>query len=984
MIRIYLAVLTIVIAVCGSGAFAWRQGTNISILAASQLGPQFPGIGGEYKLLNLLKESVRLSYVDVTGFPAGDELDSNGYPLYGGNGIVNHGGITTTMQVPSQAVRPGNYVLAATGAGTASLAVSGGTTTLASCSGVTASLTCNNQSCTAFTGSISGQILTVSIASSCSLVVGLPISNANTIVNQFGVPTIITGKSGSANCPSCTGTGGVGTYLVNWPQTIASSSINPGLRLEIAITPLTETTTTSGTLRATITAVANGNVFGNMSVVFVGDEALYAAGQLTGVKFAQRVRQGNFAYLRDLNTSNGNISNVTTWATRKPASYISYQAPEMRPSLYVASSSYALNGSSNDYSVNLGGAPVDKQIVCFKPTATATSSQILTFSIDNGVTKYPMLEYRGSTPSAGFPRLGDVISVTFDAFTQSWLSSIGSGNVTCLNNGIPPEAFVQMNIELGTSEWVVEPFYGADPITDYPIQYALYIQKNHPTSRPVFEIPDETFNCSGQGLGPYASFKSLSYINVDTTWNTNKSGKVYCGSTPADINNWTGKVSSLLAQAIRTVSASYEVAIGVQGAGAGGTAWNANVLAPSYVGQNASNIPTQSGCAGADAIQTNCPTPFLKSAPYLVGATIVTPANYWTVGDAATSSGLQAEVALAYCYFYQTAGCASQASLMTTYMNTTTAGCSACITGGGLALDNRFLQWFNFAKTCAGGSSCTPLSVRSYEGGYSPNPLSSDQTVAITAATNAANAQLTAAANGGVVGMSVKITAASGGTWSTVVGNTYTVTAVAAGNFTINLDSTGLGTLSSATVSYVGSSNYITYFRLMSELSPDSKTNTALMFTTIATTSGACAPFACSTYPSLFNLSSTNPLIANQGPNGFSFDIYGYFPLAACTSCTASGTNLTLGGTVTGIFTPGLTVMGKGMTLQTITSACSKTGSGPAGSNAGDVCPLSASASVAVGVSMTGNATPGTTRNPVTMWQGYCDWNGNGAACNIP
>jgi hypothetical protein len=992
--------------VCAAEARFPRGSSSVASLARSQLNPNslgdVPGFG-EYKLINALKEGSEWNYADFSGKPAPSELDANGYPLSGANAF-SHGGVLSVMVRPSQAERAGNYVFIGTGSGSTSGFDGNGASIGAACTGTQSgngNQVCDNTACTALTGKIdngsggAGTTLTVTVASSCSLVVGQPISNGSTTVNAFGIPTIITGKSGSANCPSCTGTGGTGTYLVNWSQNVASGSINPGIRNEL--TAGTEVTTNNVQWFARINSVASGNTLGNMAFIHKSDEALYASGQLTGVLFKQRVQQGNFAVLRDLDTFETNITNVTTWATRKPTSYFSYVAPEMRASLYAGVASYALNGSSNDYSATLGsGAPVDKQTVCVKYANTATNATV-TFNL-NGTGAKSVIPYHGGTLSFGAntPSSGDFDGLTFDATLNGWLNTKDvSGNYSCLYNFMPPEAFAQMNSEVGTNPWLVEPYLAADPITDFPIQEALYFKNNFPSMVPEFEVPDETWNCAGQGVGGYSSAKSRAYIAIDTEWATNSAGHGFCGSS-GDINNWTGKAGSLLGQAIRSVSSTYPVIVGVQTAGNAGSEWNDNLLSTSYINQNSADIPTQSGCAGPGAIQTDCPAPFTKTAAYK-SISDITIANYWSPsiykGDQRENIYGVApdftEVALAYCYFSQASGCASQSSIMSTYMAT------QYITNpqaSGPSLATMWSNWYPYAQTCAGGSGCTPLTVRNYEGTYTNGGQGSDIQCSSgvgcnPTVTSGTTTDITLPNNGAVVGMSVTIQSATGGTWSSVVGNTYQVTAVASGDFHVSLNSTGLGTATALAFSYTGSANYVTYMRAQSYLSPDLRTLTTLAYNTIAGTSGACSPHACSINPSQFNLSG--PFFGTNADTWltWSFDTYGYFQIANCTSCTISGSTLTLGGTVKGIFGSGQTVLWGSTTPPTISGACSTSGPGPAGSNAGDTCPLSASFTVSTGTAMSGNATPpanqagNSTTSPVQQWNGICAWNNNANAC---
>ena len=977
-----ICVILAAVFVIASPTYALRMHGSIpatpAIIAGSQLNPDSPG---EYLTLNMLKEAQFWTNGDFT-HPGPADLDTNGYPLYGSSIFTSHGGTFTVLIAPSQAERSGNYVVIATGSGQLFAYDGNGSSTGAACTGtqsLSGNIACNNSGCSAATGSITGTTLTITGASSCNLVLYQPISNGSTTVNMFGVPTMIVGNAttGSGLCsPSCTGTGGTGTYAVNWSQAVGSGPINPGIYNEIVAGAETATGNTQWTLG--IQAVTSGNTFGNMAFVYKGDLALYASGQVTGVQYKLRAQQAKFAVLRDLDTAATNATNVTTWATRKPASYWSYVATEMRSSLYTSALTYALNGSSNDYAVTFGsGGPVDKQTICVQWPTNATNTTI-TFNL-NSTSKVPVYDYHASGPQGNLPIAGQYAGLTYDVSLNTWQSTepIGNGQA-CLINGMPPEAFVKINSEIGANPWIVEPYMASDPITDYPIQYALYIKANYPSMVPQFEIGDELWNYAGQGLGCYAASKSRAYIAVDAAWAANASGHLYCGGG-GDINNWAGKVGSLLGQAIHSVSNSFPVisGVGTNVYTAAGSVWNADLLSTSYVNQSAADIPTQSGCAGPAAIQTDCPAPFTKTPAYQHISDIAI-ANYWVTQ---TYKNGTTEVASAWCYFYQGSGCASQSSIMSAYMSNNN------ITSNPNAFTTNWPAWYAFAQSCAGGSGCTPLTIRNYEGTYTSGGQGSDITASITGATNTSPAVLTVAGNGAFVGMTVSILSPSGGTWSTIAGNNYTVTAVGANTITINLNSTSLGTLSSATLDYVGSANYITYFSANSYLTPQLATLTEQAYNTIASTSGACSPNACSISPSQFNMSGQWAGTGSDTWLTWAFDTYGYFPVANCTACTISGSNLTLGGTATGIFTPGLTVLWGTTTPPTITGACSQTGAGPAGSNVGDICPLSASFTVSSGTAMSGNATPqlnglgNSTTSPVKQWLGICTWNGNASAC---
>jgi hypothetical protein len=79
----------------------------------SQVNLNFLQIGGDFPFINCLKNGQGWGFLDNSGVPTPDSLDSNGYPL-----TLSHGGVNTVFFVPSQAERPGQYVITWSGNGT--------------------------------------------------------------------------------------------------------------------------------------------------------------------------------------------------------------------------------------------------------------------------------------------------------------------------------------------------------------------------------------------------------------------------------------------------------------------------------------------------------------------------------------------------------------------------------------------------------------------------------------------------------------------------------------------------------------------------------------------------------------------------------------------------------------------------------------------------------------------------------------------------
>ena len=320
----------------------------------------------EYPFINLIKDTGNWwahGKNDVVLDPT--VADSNGYPLYDPN-AASYYGWTIGTRIPQQYARAGHYVLTWTGAGDFEAIrefpdQSGGVIHKVSCTG---SGSCNNTNCNAgqeMRGYVAGNVLTVTTApseSGCSLVVGQPISGAGIAISKFGTPTIITGKSGSSNCPSCTGTGATGTYLINFSQTAGSSGrtipIKPGGRFEFSITDEivgsnwnTTTSSLSINLRSTGTITNQSNTAQNIALVYSclntghcdgeDDEEVYWTGQIIGTKLKQVLTGAGIGVIRDLGFTQNVFSGLTTWGSRKPATYYAWGTTEMRNSIYTGS-----------------------------------------------------------------------------------------------------------------------------------------------------------------------------------------------------------------------------------------------------------------------------------------------------------------------------------------------------------------------------------------------------------------------------------------------------------------------------------------------------------------------------------------------------------------------------------------------------------------------------------------------------------------------
>lgn len=422
----------------------------------------------------------------------------------------------------------------------------------------------------------------------------------------------------------------------------------------------------------------------NMKVFHAADEAALEEGAVFGARFVQRLREANFGVIRFLNWQDGNTTNVTTWATRKPQSYFSYAASEFRPGLYAGLTS----NTGSAYRASLPGFRLaDKATVIVRFNASCTGPCTLDV---NGTGAINVLnEYAGplSADTNSYVEGGtwrSLATLVYDETLKSWIKFGGDVAFasTGISNGCPPELMVRLCAELGAHPHFVAPALAVDPATDYLAGLAALCRSEGPSWMvPRFEGPNELWNRAPGFLATgYAIAKAQAY-----------------GWGP-DLHNWYGKVMSVMGQAVSAAYGgdrrSYQVLCGVQTAtGAtreGTTGSNARLSSEKYVAQ----------AAAAQA-------PFTKS-PAARWVTHVCCAQYYTPSE----YGTPRERERAAHYANAAGDAASQAAIANAY-----AG--SCDSGAGPFTLRRVAGMY--ANWKAWASSFGVRNMCGYEGGYSPD-----------------------------------------------------------------------------------------------------------------------------------------------------------------------------------------------------------------------------------------------------------------------
>ena len=342
-----------VISWTGAGSLAFGEYTGNT---ATQFACTGTSSGGSGQICGNTTCSPFTGYISdstlyVTNIPAGQPgtcgLLVQGQPIYNTVGVVSgsyspSSGLATLRLAANVGIVSGNSVTVANATGTGAFASLNGTFTVQPGS--------------------SGTTLIVQLLTNLTMTVagGSQMSVTSTVVNQWGTPTVISSLTSSSNTnplsPTCT-SGTPCQYGLNFSQTIGSSGnlaqINPGGRAEYALTETGAFQPIRGSwyIYATGTSANQANTVGNVGIYYsclhskgtcspagIDDEESYWTGVITAPVYKAYIANTMHpGVVRDLGLHDTLNSNMTTWASRKPTSYVTWadDGTEMRQSLWL-------------------------------------------------------------------------------------------------------------------------------------------------------------------------------------------------------------------------------------------------------------------------------------------------------------------------------------------------------------------------------------------------------------------------------------------------------------------------------------------------------------------------------------------------------------------------------------------------------------------------------------------------------------------------
>ncbi len=189
-----------------------------------------------------------------------------------------------------------------------------------------------------------------------------------------------------------------------------------------------------------ISTSASPNHIKNIRISLTGTETtLLNSGEVFRPAYKNRLLEAGFGVLRFLDWMSNNTTNMTDWASRKPISYVSYNAPEYRntastgrPKLFCG----LTGGSTNAYTITgngdgvpSSGAPVHMQMM--QLGFNRDSSATITAAVSSSTST--VLTISTATGMSTFNSIGE--TVVINGVEGAWESMNGTWTVSAASAG---------------------------------------------------------------------------------------------------------------------------------------------------------------------------------------------------------------------------------------------------------------------------------------------------------------------------------------------------------------------------------------------------------------------------------------------------------------------------------------------------------------------------------------------------------------------
>lgn len=242
---------------------------------------------------------------------------------------------------------------------------------------------------------------------------------------------------------------------------------------------------TSNTQNYGISTVDPANPITNMWMVHEEDETAFLNGEIWTTEFLNRIADLKPGVWRDVNWSLANANMMHHWSHRKPVGYAYYNGGEIRPEFYGG----VTTNSGADYTVAApptwnatGATPVHGDIVgvFWSADLPANNPRLKVGSTDF----FPVRDQYAfvlRTDSIRRPRNNTLCYLMFDEDLRCWMKWGGDfeGFNSGIPNGVPPELMIDLCKRTGQHYWAIQPYMSADPLGDYMVELNT-LAKNDP------------------------------------------------------------------------------------------------------------------------------------------------------------------------------------------------------------------------------------------------------------------------------------------------------------------------------------------------------------------------------------------------------------------------------------------------------------------------------------------------------------------------
>lgn len=746
----------------------------------SQIQSSDIGLGGDFPFINLLKLGTSWVATGATLPVNGSQLDSNGYPTALPSGASS---VNTTIFVPTQTSRPGNYVLTWTGNGTI----------LCSCNDT---LVSGSKTSTTGTGryvfSTTGNQFTVGIAT-----IGSPYISNMALYHINDEPDYLAGKIFQAKFLSTVRQTGAGVYRfldlqnANFTNVSTWSTRKPLNYVYYAGGEFRSSfyTTISTSGLAITGSLGAGNPTDRQTAQLQWAATInnppasvtWAGGSSPNITWTSHGRSTG-----DIVAWTNGISGGCTPPTGFTLANVSNQQIYYVQSV-VDANTITLSATNGGTAIVPSGAGTGG--------STCTLSPVVSFQMNGTASAIYVGDERGNFPmQRGFndePIINQNATLVYDAGLNLWLKfgTPGTSNTRgYLDNGWPPELFVGLCAQLGMHPYVNVPYLAADAgtagnkiagPTDWVSSFVSYVKN----SGPSWMIP--------RVEGPNEEWNSVFYANG---YAINKAGLIYGWSGP--VNAWYGKVVSIVGQVVNAAYGSgavdgtqYQILAGMQ---THSTTFNSNTTSSSNDRLNAAAFVAAGGSAAynwathIDIDQYVAPNDFRTNQEWLWA---------WDYVKNGTTANLASYIA--------------------------TLDASASAQNFNLGTMNALYgQWAAFAAGFTNKSGHV-LKMTGYEGGISLPDAAELTTTTITSTitglTTAANPCVLAmstsniqgvvnSGNPAAINMNVTVSGLGGALGTLLNGNNYAISGVSGNNVSLSVDCTGQSFISNGTATYYMSS----------------------------------------------------------------------------------------------------------------------------------------------------------------------------------